>query len=86
MNAGIKTAVCTEYERLLKNSHQALAEFNEHPLGAGRDQRPLRGDEQVAAPNERTGNLCQLHLARPKILEKLLHLVPFLPLMSMNRP
>jgi hypothetical protein len=30
MDAGIKTAVCTEYERLLKESHQALSEYNEH--------------------------------------------------------
>jgi len=30
MDADIKTAVCTEYERLLKESHQALAEFNEY--------------------------------------------------------
>ena len=30
MDAVIKTAVCTEYERLLKESHQALAEFNEY--------------------------------------------------------
>ena len=33
MDAVIKTAVCTEYERLLKDSHQALAEFNEHLAG-----------------------------------------------------
>jgi hypothetical protein len=33
MDAVIKTAVCTEYERLLKDSHQALAEFNEHLSG-----------------------------------------------------
>jgi hypothetical protein len=30
MDAGIKTAVCTEYERLLKESHHALSEYNEH--------------------------------------------------------
>jgi hypothetical protein len=30
MEANIKTAVCTEYERLLTESHQALAEFNEY--------------------------------------------------------
>jgi hypothetical protein len=30
MDADIKTAVCTEYERLLKESHQALSEYNEH--------------------------------------------------------
>jgi len=33
MDAVIKTAVCTEYERLLKDSHQALAEFNQHLAG-----------------------------------------------------
>jgi hypothetical protein len=27
MDADIKTAVCTEYERLLKESHQALSEY-----------------------------------------------------------
>jgi hypothetical protein len=32
----------------------------------------------VAGPNEGTGNLDQLHRARPEILEELLHLVPFL--------
>jgi hypothetical protein len=30
MDADIKTAVCTEYERLLTESHQALSEFNEY--------------------------------------------------------
>jgi len=30
MDADIKTAVCTEGERLLKESHQALSEFNEY--------------------------------------------------------
>ena len=30
MDADIKTAVCTEYERLLKESRQALSEYNEH--------------------------------------------------------
>ena len=30
MDANIKTAVCTEYERLLTESHQALSEFNEY--------------------------------------------------------
>jgi hypothetical protein len=33
MDAVIRTAVCTEYERLLKDSHQALAELNEHLAG-----------------------------------------------------
>jgi intergrase/recombinase len=33
MDAAVRTAVCTEYERLLKESHQALAEFNEHLAG-----------------------------------------------------
>ena len=33
MDADIRTAVCTEHERLLKESHQALAEFNEHLAG-----------------------------------------------------
>jgi hypothetical protein len=33
MDGDIRTAVCTEYERLLKESHQALAEFNEHLAG-----------------------------------------------------
>lgn len=33
MEADIRTAVCTEHERLLKESHQALAEFNEHLAG-----------------------------------------------------
>jgi hypothetical protein len=33
MDADIKTAVCTEYESLLKESHQALSEFNEHLAG-----------------------------------------------------
>ena len=33
MDAAIRTAVCTEYERLLKESHQALVEFNEHLAG-----------------------------------------------------
>jgi len=33
MNAGTRTAVCTEYEKVLKESHQALAEFNEHLAG-----------------------------------------------------
>jgi hypothetical protein len=33
MDADIETAVCIEYERLLTESHQALAEFNEHLAG-----------------------------------------------------
>jgi hypothetical protein len=33
MNADIRTAVCIEHERLLKESHQALVELNEHLAG-----------------------------------------------------
>src|ERR1700751_471145 len=34
MNADVRTAVCIEHERLLKESHQALVELNEHLAGA----------------------------------------------------
>ena len=33
MNADTRTAVCIEHERLLKESHQALVELNEHLAG-----------------------------------------------------
>ena len=33
MNADVRTAVCIEHERLLKESHQALVELNEHLAG-----------------------------------------------------
>jgi len=33
MDADIRTAVCIEHEKLLKESPQALAEFNEHLAG-----------------------------------------------------
>ena len=33
MNADVRTAVCVEHERLLKQSYQALVELNEHLAG-----------------------------------------------------
>ena len=33
MNADVRTAVCIEHERLLKESYQALTELNEHLAG-----------------------------------------------------
>jgi hypothetical protein len=33
MKADVRTAVCIEHERLLKESHQALVELNEHLAG-----------------------------------------------------
>lgn len=33
MNVEIRTSVCAQHERLLKESHQAITEFNEHLAG-----------------------------------------------------
>ena len=30
IHSAVNSAVCTEYERLLKESYQALSEYNEH--------------------------------------------------------
>jgi hypothetical protein len=56
-----------------------LAEFDEHPLGACRNQRDPGRDKNVPRANDGTRNLDQPHIPGTEVLEKLFrHLRPFM--------
>ena len=57
----------------------ALAERDQHALGACRDQRPLGADQHLTGGSARRGHIGHLGTPVPQALQNLFHLLPFSP-------